>query len=219
MGVILLLMTIGGTLAAAVLFAFAGWTRRAWLKNFVLGGVAVWYGFYLIAFTLSSVFSEEKTLALNEPKEFCGFYFDCHLHTAVDGVRRAKTLGDRTAAGEFYIVKVRVFSNAKREPLHLVAAEARIVDERKREFARDAEAEKFLGEQPAFEKTVGPAESFTREIVFDVPADARNPRLDLRDGYGIDRVIEAVLVGDEDSLGHKRQFFALDGQPETVGMR
>jgi hypothetical protein len=219
MGAILLAMTIGGSLVAAFLMVIALWKGKSWLKNFVLGGVTVWYGFYIIVFLMSSVFSEEKTLVPGEPKSFCGFYLDCHMHTAVTGVRKAKTIGDREAQGEFYIVKVKVFSNAKREPLQLIATQAKIVDEQKREFMRDTEAENFLGEQPEFERRIAPTESFTKEIVFDIPADARNPRLDLKDGYGIDNYIEAILVGDEDSLWHKRQFFGLTEQTQTVSVK
>src|SRR3982751_4154889 len=120
MGAILLLMTIGGSIIAAVLLAISIWKDKSWLRNFVFGGVVVWYSFYIIAFLMSSIFSEEKTLALNKPKEFCGFYLDCHIHTAVADVRKTKTIGDKTANGEFYIVKVKVFSNAKREPLQLI---------------------------------------------------------------------------------------------------
>lgn len=219
MGAILLLMTIGGSIIAAILLAVSIWKNQSWLRNFVLGGVTVWYTFYIIIFLMSSIFSEEKTLSLNEPKEYCGFYLDCHMHTAVAEVRKTKTLGDKTANGEFYIVKVEVFSNAKRELLRLVETEAKVVDEQKREFQRDTEAEKFLGEQPPFEKTIAPTESFTKEIVFDIPDDARNPRLDLKDGYGIDNAIEAFLVGDEDSLWHKRNYFGLSEQNQTVSVK
>ncbi|HVE58002.1 MAG TPA: DUF4352 domain-containing protein [Pyrinomonadaceae bacterium] len=219
MGAILLLMTIGGSVIAAILMVISFLKGISWLRTFVLGGVAVWYSFYIIIFLTSSVFSEEKTLALNEPKSFCGFYFDCHLHTAVTNVRRAKTLGDKTASGEFYIVKVKVFSDAKREPLRLIGTEAKIIDAQKREYERDTEAEKFLGEQPAFEKQIAPTETFTKEIVFDIPADAKDPRLDLKDGYGIDHYIEAVLVGDEDSFFHKRTYFGLAEQTQTVSAK
>jgi len=219
MGAILLLMTIGGSIIAAILLAISIVKSKSWLRNFVFGGVAVWYGFYLIVFALSSVFSEEKTLALNEPKAFCGFYLDCHMQTAVADVRKTKTLGDRQANGEFYIVKVKVFSDAKRATLNLIDTQAKVVEDQRREYTRDAEAEKILGAQPAFEKPIAPDESFTKEIVFDLPADAQNPRLDLSEGYGVDRYIEAVLIGDEDSLWHKRQFFGLAEQSQVAGVK
>ncbi|HEY0428010.1 MAG TPA: DUF4352 domain-containing protein [Pyrinomonadaceae bacterium] len=219
MGVILLAMTIGGVFVAAILLVVAFWKNINWLKTFVLGGLTVWFVFYAAIFFIASVFSEEKTLALNEPKEFCGFYLDCHLHTAVTNVRKAKTLGDRTANGEFYIVKVKVFSDAKQATMGLLTVDAKVVDDQKREFARDGQAEANLGEQPPFEKRITPAESFEKEIVFDLPTDAKGARLDLREGYGIDHWIEAILVGDEDSFGHKRNYFKLEQPSQTASVK
>src|ERR1044072_5944482 len=97
MGVLLMLMTIGGVLAAAVLLAISLVMRKAWLRNFVLGGVTVWLVVYAIMLFGSSLASKENTLALNEPKKFCGFYLDCHMHTAVTEVQRAKNIGAKTA--------------------------------------------------------------------------------------------------------------------------
>lgn len=214
MGVFFMLMTIGGLIFAAVLLIISRVTKKAWLKHFVWGGLTTWFAAYVFLFFCASFFSAEKTLAFNEPKEFCGFYFDCHLRAAVGGVRKTKTLGDRTANGEFYVVKVKVFSDAKQAALGLLTVDARVVDGQNREFERDAKAESQLGEQPPFERQISPAESFEKEIVFDLPLDAANPRLDIREGYGIDHAIEAVLIGDEDSLFHKRIRFNLE-QPQT----
>lgn len=209
MGVILMLMTIGGLVIAGILLAVSYFMKLNWLRTFVLGGVAVWLIGYVIMLLIGSVFSREETLGLNEPKEFCGFYLDCHMHTAVTGVRRTKTLGDRTANGEFYVVRVKVFSDAKKATLGLLAVDARVFDAAGNTFMRDAEAEANLGEQPPFDRRIAPAESFEKEIVFDLPADVTGARLDIREGYGIDHLIEAVLVGDEDSILHKRNYFKL----------
>ena len=216
MGVLLMLMTIGGLIVAAVLLIAAFWKNIDWLKKFVVGGIVVWFVFYAIMLFGSSLLSEEKMLARNEPKEFCGFYLDCHMHTAVTNVRKTRAIGDKTANGEFYIVKVKVFSNAKQATLGLGTVDAKVLDEQKREFGRDTEAEKFLGEQPPFDKKISPVENFEKEIVFDLPSDVKNPRLDIRQGYGIDHAIEAVLVGDEDSILHKRNYFKLEEQTQTA---
>ncbi len=58
-----------------------------------------------------------------------------------------------------------------------------------------------------FERKVAAGGSFEGEVVFDLPADIKNLRLDVAEGIGIDKVIEAVLIGDEDSIGHKRNYF------------
>lgn len=219
MGVLLILMTIGGLIGAAILL-FAGiWMKKRWLRNFVAGAVAVWVVFYTVMLFGASLSSKETTLALNEPKAFCGFYLDCHMHAAVTGVRKTKTIGDKAATGEFYIVKVKVFSDAKQATLGLLTVDASVVDDSEHKFTRDAASEEKLGPQPPFEMQIYPTESFEKELVFDLPVGAKNPRLDIREGYGIDHAIEAVLVDDEDSVLHKRSLFKLEEQNQTAGVQ
>ncbi len=219
MGVLLMLMTIGGVLAAAVLLAISLVMKKTWLRNFVLGGVAVWFAFYAILLFGVSLGSNEKTLGLNEAKEYCGFYPDCHMHTAVTQVQRAKTIGAKTARGEFYIVTVKVSSDAKREPLQLIGTEAKVFDEEENSYTRDLEAEQALGSQPEFETRIAPTETFTKSIVFDLPDGVKGPRLDIRDGYGVDAYLEAVLIGDEDSIFHQRNYFKLEEQNQTARVK
>ena len=63
MSAILLAVTIIGAAAAVVLFVVAVWTKKAWLKTFVLGAAAVWLTFYAVTLLATSFLSEEKTLA------------------------------------------------------------------------------------------------------------------------------------------------------------
>jgi hypothetical protein len=218
MGVLLMLMTLGGLVVAGILLAVSWLHESAWLKKFVLGGVAVWFAFYIAMLLGFSLFSTERTLPIGGAKEFCGFYLDCHMHTAVTDVERTKTIGNKTAAGEFYIVRVKVFSNAKQAQLGLSTVDAHVVDAAGRKYSRDTEAEAKLGEQPPFDRKISPVESFEKEIVFDLPAGVQYPRLDIREGYGIDHVIEAVLIDDEDSILHRRDYFSLEGQQTTASV-
>src|SRR6476660_999493 len=160
MGVLLMLMTIGGVITAAILFVISLVTKRSWLKKFVLGSVAVWFAFYIAMLLGFSLFSTEKTLALNESKEYCGFYFDCHMHTAVTDVRRTKTIGDVSAKGQFYIVKVKVFSNAKRETLGFHTVDAHVVDTGGGNYSRAIDVENQLPPQPEFDRKISPVESY-----------------------------------------------------------
>lgn len=209
MGVLLMLMTIGGLLVAGVFLVAAIAAKIEWLRNFILGGVAVWFVFYAVMLLGFSINSTEKTLAIDEPKRFCGFYLDCHLSASVMGVRVTKTLGTQTANGDFYIVRIRVVSDARRSHLSLITVDTHVVDSAGRTYDRDTRAETQLNPQPEFEKEMEPDESMEKDIVFDLPETVLDPRLDIRDGYGIDHAIEAVLVGDEDSILHKRVFFEL----------
>ena len=212
-------MTIGGLIVAAILLVISIVTKTTWLQNFVFGGIVVWFALYFVMLFGSSLKSENKDLAIGEAKEFCGLYFDCHMHTAVTEIRRAKTIGNKTANGEFYVVKVKVFSNAKTATLGLPTVDAHVVDATGRTYDRDIVAESSLQPQPDFEKKISPAESFEKEIVFDLPENIQNPRLDIREGFGIEQVLETVLIGDEDSLLHKRIYFKLEGQSQTAAIR
>ena len=218
MGAILLLMTIGGSILAAILLALAFWKKIAWLKNFVLGGVTVWFSFYVIIFLMSSIFSVERTLALNEPKEFCGFYLDCHLNARLLDVRRSKTFGRLTAQNEFFITKVKISNDARRESLALITPKFTVIDEQGRQFSPTEDLSVSI-QTPPFEEKIPAGQSIESEIAFDLPPDAKNPRLDIREGYGIDHAIEAILVGDEDSLWHKRTYFKLAEQSQTVSVK
>jgi hypothetical protein len=222
MGVILLAMTIGGLIVAAILLAVSYFAKLSWLRTFVFGGVTVWLIGYVILLFVASIFSEEQNLGLNQPKEFCGFYLDCHLHTAVLDVRKTKQIGDKTANGEFYVVKVKVFSDAKNPSiaLRLLEPKAEVKDENGKIYTRNLEAENELPTAKIpLSQDVKTNEPFEKEIVYDLPIDAKNQRLDISEGYGIDKVIEAVLIGDEDSILHKRNYFKLKEQSQIADVK
>lgn len=206
MGVLLMLLTIGGLGLAILLMIFAGITRSVWLAKFIFGAVGIWLAIYAVLLVTVSLMSKEETLALNEPKEFCGFYFDCHLHAAVTKVRKTKTIGERQANGEFYVVTVKIFSDARRAELGLHAPKFTVLDAQDRRFERVQDL--TISGDP-FEQKVPAGGSFEGEVIFDLPIDAQNPRLDISEGVGIDKALEAVLIGDEDSLWHKRKLFKL----------
>lgn len=222
MGVLLMLMTVGGLIAAAILMVIAAVGRKVWLAKFTLSAVAVWFTFYFVMLFGFSLTSSEKTLSMNEAKEYCGFYLDCHVHTVVTGVRTAKQIGDRVAQGEFQIVNVRVFSDAKKPSIafRLLEPKARIVLPGGEKIERDPEAEKLL---PSAGVSLGAdirgRETIEKEIVFDGPPASTDARLLITEGYGIDKVIERFLVGDEDSIFHAKTFFKLQEQTVASGVK
>ena len=219
MGVLLMLMTIGVLIVGAISFVGALYAGKVWLRNFICGGIAIWSVFHFLMLFGFSFVSTEQDLTFNEPKHFCGFYLDCHIHTAVVDLRKTRTIGNKTAAGEFYIVTVKVFSDAKAASLGLLTVDAHVVDLAGQKYTRDMDAETALGSQSDFDKKVSPVESFEKEIVFDLPTNLATPRLDIREGYGTDHAIEAVLIDDEDSIFHGRNYFVLSERDETAGVR
>jgi len=219
MGVLMMLMTIGGLFVAAILMVFAILKKLEWLKKFVFGGVAMWFVFYAIALVGFSLTSQEKVLSLNEPKAFCGFYLDCHLHSEITDVRTAKNIGDKTANGTFLIAKVKVFSDAKNPNIafRLLEPKAELKDSGGQVYARNAEAENLLPTaQTQLNQDIKGKETIEKEVVFDVPEPTKDLKLLITEGYGIDKVIEAVLVGDEDSILHQKTIFKIDPQNQTM---
>ncbi|CAN5414197.1 hypothetical protein BH10ACI1_BH10ACI1_09110 [soil metagenome] len=213
MGVLLMLITIGGSFVATILLVAAIWKKIAWLKKLVLGGLAVWFVFYAAMLFGFSFLSEEKQLALNEPKEYCGFYLDCHLHTNVLDVRTAKQIGTQTAQGTFYIVKVKVSSDAKNPNIafRLLEPKAEVTDENGKIYTRIAEAENQLPTgQVQLNQDIKGKETIEKEIVFDVPVPNDKLKLLITEGYGVDKYIEAVLIDDDDSILHKQKYFRLE---------
>jgi hypothetical protein len=214
-------MTIGGLILSTVLFAIAWLNESAWLKKFVLGGVVIWFAFYaamLIGFSLAS---KDRVLGVGEPKEFCGFYLDCHMHAEVTSVRTTNQIGNRTAKGTFSIVGVRVFSDAKNPNIafRLIEPRALIEVDDHTAITRDLESEALL---PTAAVDLGGeikgSQTIEKEIVFDVPATLPDPRMQIAEGYGIDSAIEAILIDDEDSIFHARNYFDLRSADTPVRM-
>lgn len=211
-----LAMTTGMGLFAGMLTVADAWiASRRDLARKVAIGVLVWLGVYTGALLIASLSSKERVLGLNEAKAFCGFYLDCHLHASVVNVQRVKSLGpgQRAAQGVYCVVTVRISSDARRatlKPHHLAAT---VVDDRGNVYERSSEGEKALesalGGIVPFEQPVGPAGFYAKDLVFDLPADIRDPRLRITEGPWMGRLIELFLIGDEDSLFHRKMLFRL----------
>lgn len=219
MGVFVLLLTILAAIASAVLFGFAVFAKRCRLKNFVAIGAVAWCVLYITALLGFSFASKTEKLAIDQPKAFCGFYLDCHLHTVVTGIRKSKSIGNLSADGEFRIVTLKVFSDARNPTIamRLLDPHAQVTDASGRNYERRTDAEQLLpsGGVP-LSRDVTTNEPLVKEIVFDLPENAAVPRLDVSEGYRIAKFIETILIGDEDSLWHGRELFAIDGAARTA---
>jgi hypothetical protein len=217
-GVYLVLM-MGSVGAGCVLLAGAliAWrTGRGRLALGCIGGGVGLAGLYLATLCAVSLASPCEVLARGEVKRFCGVYLDCHVGVSVDDVRTAASVGapERpvVARGRFRIVTLRVSSNARRATLSPYDLLAIAVDSTGRHFRRDRDAERaLLGEvaDRPLEQAVEAGGSYTRTLVFDVPADAQGLALSVTEQGFPDVLIEALLIGDEDSLLHPPTLLSL----------
>lgn len=210
---LLLLFLLGSLVVGEILARLApGWEfPRA--KPVFRGLMLVVGGGYLGSLLTVSLTSRERVLSRGSDLHFCGFYLDCHMAVAVDSVVRTAAIGTAKANGEFYVVRLRVSSDAIRATLQMGNPEYRVLDAAGRRYARSADGERGFsaatGAKPALVQPVPAGGAYPTTVVFDLPADIREPRLLVRDVGGPDLLLEGLLIGDEDSFLHKPTTLAL----------
>lgn len=216
-GVLLLAVTLFGVVALGIVAFLARRRGRTHAAQSMFAVAAAWLAAYAALLIVTSLASSERTLALGETKRFCGFYLDCHMGVAVERVETTSRIGEGSnalqAGGTFYIVTVRVSSDARRVPLDLERPRAVLVDVEGYQYERVHDAEDRLASDSApvdLEVRVEAGESFTRKLVFDVPRGVREPRLHVTEGSAIERALELAIIGDEDAMLHAPTLHALE---------
>lgn len=182
---------------------------------FGLALVAVAYAGLVLVF---SVKSEGRVLARGAEKYFCEI--DCHLAYSVLGVGRTKALGVggelKEAQGEFLVVTLRTRFDAN--TISPGRGESSLTPNPRAAFVRDAEGHAYAVSQEgrralSTEGGVGmpldtplrPGESYTTELVFDLPVGARDPVLFVNESSPETRFI----IGHENSPLHGKTEFGL----------
>lgn len=216
-----MLLTVLAIPLVIVLVIYAVLVQKKELLRKIGVIVLVWTLLYSGLLLGTSLSSREVVLGLNQEKHFCGFYLDCHLSVLVVSVAKTKTLGNpqqplKTANGIYYIVTVKVASDARAATLRFENPIATVIDEQGRVYGRFIEGEQALereqGRVVPFSQDVGPNYSYTyaKELVFDLPTNLINPRLLVTKGHWVERLTELFLMGDEDSMFHKKAVFRLE---------
>lgn len=166
-------LALGAGYVLALLLKRAAWAR--WILRIELAGLALYAALFLVA----SLTSGTRELPLGKEKHICEV--DCHLAYAVTTARTAQQWDGKTARGTFYVVTVRVrFDSAtiapwrpRDVPLTPSGRTVALVDDRGRRYPAAAEP---------LHRQLLPGQEFTTDFVFDLPADATNPRLILASG-------------------------------------
>lgn len=212
LGACFVLVVLG--LIAMYGLAFRRFGRARWSLAALVAVLAAYFAL-MLAFSLAS---SEKILARGEEKHFCEI--DCHLAYSITDVRRTRTLGSgpnaATAAGEFLVVTVRTrFDETTISPtrgdslLYPNPRSVTINDEQGRAFSPSGEGLRALastdGVGMPLETPLRPGESYTTELVFDLPADARSPILLINESD----IPTRFIIGHENSFLHKKTEFRL----------
>jgi hypothetical protein len=122
--------------------------------------------------------SEETTHGLNETVQ------DGDLTFTVSNVTTAETLGNqftsKDAQGTFYIVTLKI-ENKGNKTATFDSSMAKVLDDQGREFERSIEGQTAKGMAQGnvdlFLQQIQPSLSATGDLVFDLPADIKNPVL------------------------------------------
>jgi len=193
--------------------------RKFRFVRIVLVVMLVIAGTYLAAMLGFSLASHEKVLARGEEKHFCEI--DCHLAYSIANVRQTKTLGNapnqETARGVYTIVTIKTrFDETTIAPWRgngLLYPNSRVltlVDERgsKHTPANVAQPAPDASQTSGKPLTapLRPGESYTTDIVFDLPADVKSATLLINEG----EFVTHFVIGHENSFLHGKTRFRLD---------
>lgn len=185
------------------------------LSLFSLTAVASLYVVVLLIFSLTS---SDQVLAQGQEKHFCEL--DCHLAYSITNVQTSKTLGELpnqlTAAGIFRIVTIKTrFDEStigRNRGDGLLYPNSRVVtisDAGGNEYFPSPEGHRVLeaSHTAGTPMTIPlrPGESYSTTLVFDLPAEAKNPTLWIREGESITHLI----IGHENSPLHKKTRFQI----------
>ena len=192
--------------------------RKHGRAKFVVLVMLLIAGAYLTAILIFSLASHEKVLARGEEKHFCEI--DCHLAYSVANMRQSKTLGNSpnqsTAQGVFAIVTIKTrFDETTISPrrgdglLYPNSRSLTLVDERGNKYPPSSEGQRALesaqSSGTALTTPLGPGESYTTDVVFDLPADVKASTLLINEGESLTRLV----IGHENSLLHHKTRFQL----------
>jgi len=215
---LLLLIAAGGIIA--LLFAasvFAAYRRQFSLARRLSWGGGAVAAVYVAGLAATNLSASPRVLPPGQDLRFCGFYLDCHLAAAVEDTRVVDSLGlppfQATPGGAFWVVTVRISSNARRAVLQLGDPQVFVVDARGQRYppsALGAAALRALGvSAPGLDQPVAAGGAYTTSLIFDLPRNAGPFVLHIKDGWVLDRVIESLLFGDDDGWLRPHPAFAL----------
>lgn len=179
-GMLLLTATVGITFVAAMLWLRTHQARWAWITV----GTPTAYLALLAVVTLGM---GHETLPPGTPLRFCGFYLDCHLSVTVTQVERTPSAWN---------VKLRLANDARRVALAPHGLKV--------ELMRGDSTVELVPDATDLTTPIPAGGSRELTVAFAAAGEGETPALRVTEGFGVDRVIEGVLLGDDDALGRVR---------------
>jgi len=197
------LLFAGAVLAGAtliILYVVARLTKREPLARITLRLLAGGVGVYVVLFLVASLTSRNRVLAVGEEKHICEV--DCHLAYSVAATKSEPLPNGRVR----HTVTVKVRFDEETISSHR-PRDATLTPNSRYVALIDAQGHRYPGSTEGLKRKLIPGESYTTDIVFEVPADAKNLRLVLRNNDAE----TAFIIGHENSLLHGKTMFRLPG--------
>jgi hypothetical protein len=180
-------------------------TRRAKISLIAMLIIAA---AYLAALLIFSLASHEVVLARGEEKHFCEI--DCHLAYSIVDTRQSKTLAtapnQTPTRGVYAVVTIKTrFDETTISPrrgnalLYPNSRALMLIDEQGNRYGPSSQSGTPLT------NPLRPGESYTTDLVFDLPADVKRATLLINEGDWITHLI----IGHENSPLHKKTEFQL----------
>jgi hypothetical protein len=223
--IMLFMLMVTGALSITLIYLLY---KRNYRMSLWMGSILIFiWGINFIGILGFSILSHDRLLGINEQKRFSGFYLDEHLAAQVEDIQKLDSLIFRSPhkadTGDYYVVSLKVSSNARRATLRLHHPIVKVIDGEGREYKPyyvSFSGNKYsVYQKDCLAEAVGPSHPFfTRNIVFELPKNVDHPKLSITEGEWPDRIIELFLAGDEDSLFHKRTYFSMDSESNNNRM-
>lgn len=153
-------------------------TTRTRRRIVVLAVVAA---FTAAAAAVRNTTGQQKVVPIGQAIRYDDFDF------TVTSVRTSRAIGKQNAAGVYYVVSLNVGNRALRVPYQFDPQMVALIDSAGREYYHNATATAaLLGAAPdPCASSLPPGASCTTDLVFDVPAGTRAPRLTLPGGAAL----------------------------------
>lgn len=222
---VVVLFFLGTIFAIGICFLvllFAAVRRSVFFAKLGGGAILAIAAGYFILLAGVSFASSEEILPAGGWKYFCEI--DCHIAYSLIGAQTADALGPElqqiSAHGKFVVLRVKTWFDERTISAHrgngsLTPNSRRIllVDDAGRRFAPSPEGQAAVG-RPTRNSTplaqpLRPGESYVTDFVFDVARDAQKLRLLITE----DDPETQLVIGHENSLLHKKIYFAVDSAP------
>lgn len=221
--VVLLFLGTIFLLGISFLVLFCGAARRsAFVAKLGAGAAITISAGYFLLLTGVSFASSDQTLPPGGWKYFCEI--DCHLAYSIVGAQAAAALGpdlqQTDAHGKFVILRVETWFDERtisahrgNGPLTPNTRKVLLVDDTGRTYEPSSEGQFALARHgfssTAMTQPLRPGGSYTTDLVFDVPRNARGLRLLITE----DDPETRFVIGHENSLLHEKIYLDVEAAP------